>query len=476
MTSIPVRIKYRLVVVFLFFEIFIIAGMSYHQYHEQWKLIVTQAIENKKDISQQLENVIALSVEGNNYGNIYLPSFVNRLKATSSLIYLEADGLSDGMSKYQFAYHRDIGKTWRQHYPDGYIQILNEKINKLTAYLSESQSNKVKIKYLLQRAIDEKKKYVINLENQSNMANFNYRIDYIDECFIDEDEFYLSMTIRTTNKNGGEVTFVYDLFELKNLRDNIVQTIFVDSILLLFITFLMVIVIAHWIITPIEKLTKYLSKDVVKIDIDSIPGLASQDEVGDLARGFRSLISNTYIYLEHIETLSNRDSLTNLFNRRYFDEIIDNVIARAKRNGTSLAFLYVDIDNFKQYNDNYGHDSGDKVLKEVAQVFLELAQRPDDHCFRFGGEEFLIVSINDTPEKDLAQAEAIRQKIESLSIEHLYNEELKCITVSVGICSVFNMNKPFKAKDAIRYADKELYRAKISGKNKVCHCRLSCAE
>ncbi|MDB2705588.1 diguanylate cyclase [Pseudomonadota bacterium] len=473
MTRIHIGIKLRLVLVFLLFEICIITGINYHQYHEQWRLIESQAVKNKYDISQQLEQVIALSIEGNNYANIYLPSFVSRLKATSGLIYLEADGLSERMNKYQFAYHRDIGKTWRKHYPDGYIQLLNQKINNLKDYLPESpQSNAVKIEYLLQRAIDEQKKYWINLENQNSMADFNYKLGSPDDYFIDEDELYLSVSILTSNKSGGEIAFVYDLSELKSLRDNIAQTLVIQSVLLLFITSLMVIVIAYWIITPIEKLTKYLSLDVAKVDIDNIPGLASQDEVGDLARGFRSLISNTYTYLEHIENLSARDPLTNLYNRRYFDEIIDNVSARAKRNHSSLVFIYVDIDTFKKYNDNYGHDSGDEALKKVAQAFLEVARRPDDHCFRFGGEEFLILSINDSPEKDLAFAESIRQKVESLSIEHAYNEDCKNLTVSVGACSVFNMNKPFKVKDAIRYADKELFRAKKSGRNKVSHCRF----
>lgn len=467
-----IGIKHKLVLMFLLLEIAIISGISYYQFHKQFELFITQSAENKRNISLQFTSIISLSVAGNNYGNIYLPTFIDRLTAINDLIYLEAQGISSTHNKYQFAYHQSVGKTWRKYYPDNHMQLLNEKIEKLSGYLLNKKTDKVKIKFLLQRAIDEKNKYLQHTNTQSKYHSFSFPKNLSNDYLVDEKSLMLFISLPTSNVNGGVINFVYDLSELKALKANILHSTIVEFIVLLSITFPMILLITHWVITPIENLTRYLSADTEKIDVDNIPALNARNEVGDLAREFKCLLSNTYTQMHYIEQISIKDPLTDLFNRRYFDEVIEGIIASAKRNQRSISFLFVDIDNFKKYNDNYGHHKGDKALQKVATGFLEVARRPDDYCFRFGGEEFIIVIVHDNPDNEENMAEKIRQHIESMSIEHLFNDGFNCLTVSIGECTIPKLTGPIKVKDILRLADNELYNAKAAGRNKVSKTNL----
>jgi diguanylate cyclase (GGDEF)-like protein len=463
-----IRIKHKLVLMFFLLEIVIISGLSYYQFQKQCLLFITQSAENKRNISLQFINMISLSTAGNNYGNIYLPTFIDSLTSISNLIYLEVEGTSSNQNSYQFAYHQSVGKTWRKFHPENYIQSLNEKIEKLSQYLLNKKTDKVKIEFLLQRAIDEKYKYQRDIKNQNRYGGFQYPSNLIDGYLVDEDKLMLFISLPTTNFNGGIINFVYDLSELTDLKIDIFRSTIIEFIVLLSITFPMTLLITHWVIKPIESLTRCLSAHKGKIDIENIPALTAHDEVGDLAREFKTLISYTYTQMDYIEQISIKDPLTDLFNRRHFDDKIEDIISSAKRHSMSISFLFVDIDNFKKYNDNYGHDKGDEALKAVAQGFLDVARRPDDYCFRFGGEEFIIIIVNKLADNAINIAEKIRQHIEDLSIEHLFNDDFNCLTISIGECTITQITGPIKVKDIIRMADAELYKAKDAGRNKVC--------
>ncbi|MCG8616607.1 MAG: diguanylate cyclase [Desulfobacterales bacterium] len=160
-----------------------------------------------------------------------------------------------------------------------------------------------------------------------------------------------------------------------------------------------------------------------------------------------------------VEELSVTDMLTSLYNRRYFDYVIEKEIRASHRNKTSIAFAVIDIDYFKKYNDQYGHPSGDNVLMHVAQVLKQSLKRSNDYAFRLGGEEFgIIISIN-----DMAQAnkffDALKDRVESLKIEHGGSDVSDYLTISVGAHTsiqgaMMNSNQMYLK------ADEALYRAK----------------
>lgn len=169
---------------------------------------------------------------------------------------------------------------------------------------------------------------------------------------------------------------------------------------------------------------------------------------------------------KRIEEISITDGLTDIYNRRYFNESFPKVIARAQRANTLVCFLMMDIDHFKQYNDNYGHQMGDEVLIKFAQCLKQNLKRADDMAFRLGGEEFGVVFQSAHKEEALAFAQRIRQSIEELRIAHDYSSAGKYVTASLGlVCKkaseIQNMDEIFKEADDL------LYQAKKSGRNRV---------
>lgn len=160
-----------------------------------------------------------------------------------------------------------------------------------------------------------------------------------------------------------------------------------------------------------------------------------------------------------VEELSVTDMLTSLYNRRYFDYVIEKEIRVAHRNKTSLALAVIDIDFFKKYNDEYGHPEGDNVLMNVAHVLKNSLKRPNDYAFRLGGEEFgIIISITDM-EQARRFFNSLRSRIEALEIEHAGSDISKFLTVSIGAHisikgALMNSNQMYLK------ADEALYRAK----------------
>ena len=166
-----------------------------------------------------------------------------------------------------------------------------------------------------------------------------------------------------------------------------------------------------------------------------------------------------------IEEISITDGLTNIYNRRYFDEIFPKIINEAKRKNESIAFLFMDIDHFKQYNDNYGHQKGDEVLINFAACLKQSLNRSSDYTFRLGGEEFAVVYQMETKEKAVEFANNLRKNIENLKIEHKYSSVSSYITASMGlICK--NANE-IVIDEIYKQADDLLYQAKRSGRNQV---------
>ena len=166
---------------------------------------------------------------------------------------------------------------------------------------------------------------------------------------------------------------------------------------------------------------------------------------------------------KHIEYLSITDDLTQLYNRRFFNVKIDKEINRAKRESSYLSFLVIDVDYFKDYNDNYGHQEGDIALKEVANILKKYTNRSSDFAFRLGGEEFGIITRLDK-EKVIEFANNIKEEIEALQIEHKKSSISKYLTISIGIASKIGFDL-LDTNTLYKEADDALYVAKNNGRN-----------
>ncbi|MDR9502059.1 MAG: diguanylate cyclase [Desulfurivibrionaceae bacterium] len=160
------------------------------------------------------------------------------------------------------------------------------------------------------------------------------------------------------------------------------------------------------------------------------------------------------------------DALTGIPNRRSFSESILREFKRSRRTKAPLSLILCDIDNFKAFNDTYGHISGDLCLQKVALAIDKTLQRPGDFCARYGGEEFVIILAGTPLAGAMQVAERIRKNIVDLAIPHAGSLPLQLITISLGVATSED-TALISHEDLIHLADKALYQAKDKGKNQV---------
>lgn len=168
---------------------------------------------------------------------------------------------------------------------------------------------------------------------------------------------------------------------------------------------------------------------------------------------------------QKIKELSMLDSLTNLANRRSFNEFLSKEWNRNKRNKKPISLAMIDIDDFKLLNDTYGHQIGDFALKKIAKTFKKHIHRPSDLCSRYGGEEFAII-FGETNATDIYQIlKDIQKDIEKIEIANIEKKDLT-ITVTIGLSTLYphKFNNP---KDLIKKSDLALYKGKREGKNRI---------
>jgi diguanylate cyclase (GGDEF)-like protein len=227
----------------------------------------------------------------------------------------------------------------------------------------------------------------------------------------------------------------------------------------------------------------------MSISVIFVTGLANDD---DEERGF-NLGGCDYIYkpfksniviarvMMHLELIRQRkmlneiahiDALTGVSNRRKMDLVLQDEVTASKQENTTLLVAIIDIDYFKQYNDNYGHGAGDVALRQVGQALREIFLRPRDFVARYGGEEFVVI----LPDCDLAGAEImlgnIAQSINDKMINHEFSSVSPYLTVSIGAVVVKSSESSVVAS-IMKQADTLLYKAKNNGRNQWCIAELT---
>lgn len=196
------------------------------------------------------------------------------------------------------------------------------------------------------------------------------------------------------------------------------------------------------------------------------------DELGRLVGGLDKLMQAFQQGLDQrdeLHQISTMDGLTGIANRRRFDEYIQQQWQHALRNQEPLAIIFIDIDYFKPYNDNYGHATGDDTLRAVGRTLAESMPRTTDLVARYGGEEFVCVLPHTDTEGAVAVAEKLRERIQALDIPHAFSSIAKQITISMGVASS-TPGRQCGIEDVSQLlclADSRLYLAKEQGRNRV---------
>ncbi|WP_181952694.1 sensor domain-containing diguanylate cyclase [Yersinia canariae] len=167
-----------------------------------------------------------------------------------------------------------------------------------------------------------------------------------------------------------------------------------------------------------------------------------------------------------LKALSQTDVLTGVANRRHFDDIYQHIWQKNQAEGGALSVLMIDFDNFKSFNDLYGHAMGDVCLKSIVETLSKSIRGGSDILARYGGEEFIVLLAPSSLSDAKVVAERMRRSIEELDIPHGMSPYGR-VTISVGVASVSEPGEHLLAADLSKAADKALYRAKTAGKNRV---------
>ncbi len=171
---------------------------------------------------------------------------------------------------------------------------------------------------------------------------------------------------------------------------------------------------------------------------------------------------------EELERLATFDWLTQIPNRRCFDEYLFQEWRRMSREEKPLSLIFCDVDYFKLYNDHYGHQEGDDCLQQVAQALRRAIKRPGDLVARYGGEEFAVILPNTEGKNAVIIAETIREEIKKLKIIHAYSNVSEYVTLSLGVsCLIPSQN--YSPEPLVTFADQALYEAKKQGRDRVIY-------
>jgi len=254
----------------------------------------------------------------------------------------------------------------------------------------------------------------------------------------------------------------FDLGELENYKQYSPSLLILDFDIEKIREFCAVRKLECAVLIPADKIPQNLTVRALTYDYINTKQLDSKE----LNVRIRALLK-TYSIKKELVRSAICDELTGLYNRKYLHHRLDAEISRAKRYGTHLSCLLIDIDYFKIVNDMYGYDWGDILLKKISQMLSALV-RKEDVLTRYGDEEFIIILPETTEQQAMIFAERFRADVEKMEFIPANEEERHPITISGGVSSFPCMEDVEEdANTLIRYAEHALYNAKESGKNKI---------
>lgn len=300
---------------------------------------------------------------------------------------------------------------------DNYQKIISCKTNKHPCIIDEEKKNILQEwNYYNQAFKNKDERVVVDTINEEIYATFNENNIQKFKNILVRVDFLIQYETQVAFKERKK--FVEDY-------ENMKRYLFYSIVVILFVSFIVIVFIIFQIIKKDKQLT-VLNK---KYKIDSIT-----------------------------------DSMTKLYNRKYFDTIFDNMPFISNANNWKCAFIMVDIDYFKQYNDTYGHDMGDETLKKVASTLKEYFDKKYEFVFRLGGEEFGVVLFDITEESLENCLKDMNYKILELEIEHKNSKILDIVSISMGAI-IYEPHTYVSANKLYKQADECLYKSKENGRN-----------
>ncbi len=472
-------INQMLVISHLLLVVILVAGFSYARYQSEWHRHIDYSASIAKLTLAPHIPLISSSVAGINYANLTMPSTKQMLASLDDLEFLEIAGQSDySNQEVQVRYFKRFDYLWRADVKQEEVAEHEKKLNALTAQI-EANGTKNLTKYRKLVFIENRVKREHAALLESLYVSNNVFIPWskpevtTDAYYLDEELCTLNVVLPLTNKNGGEIWAVFDASELTQLQRSLLEEIIAEAIVALAISLILIGWVSHWIVSPLKSLAEHMRSGESNSDLTDFAELNRSDEIGQLARAYQGLLIKLDNQLNILRTKSDTDPLTGLGSRHKYSRTAVPFLKRHLAKGHYVGLIVCDVDNFKAFNDIYGHTEGDNALSRVGSKIKQLA-RDSDLAFRYGGEEFVIFCAR----PDLSQlanfTERLRHEIAGLDLIHEGNQPFGIVTASVGgavaqqqdLYDRFNTHQELQ-EAMFNLADKALYECKQSGRNKV---------
>lgn len=458
----------------------IILGMSYSRYQNDWSMKVEYLADMSASQLAAYNTFFSGSVAGRNYANLLMQSTLDNLKAVPNLKYAEVCGTSDYLNReVKVRYSIEKSKGWRLDVSEDEVRLISNKLAALEKNLASTpETDKVHIKKV--NLLINKLKVdlrAINEHMQLQSLEIPSVSDdmYGSKYYLDEERDLLHVQIKLRNNNGGYFRAVVDATELKQIKHDLLAKVLYEALIALAISFLLIYLVTFWLVSPVKALASSMKQDIEKIDQSQIPEIRRADEIGDLARSYSSLITKIKNQLRILHNQTETDPLTGIGSRFKYQKHAARTVQQALQRGEVVYFVMCDIDNFKLFNDSYGHTEGDNTLTVVANTLDSLLE-PDELGCRLGGEEFVFILSSDDEAKLQSRVEAFRAEVQELNIEHSASLPYRVVTVSIGAVPISATSNSITLEQsdqciqrAIVKADEQLYLGKEHGRNVVMY-------
>ncbi|MDJ0599946.1 MAG: diguanylate cyclase [Crocosphaera sp.] len=470
------KIGYGYVIVITIFILGIISGLTLGNYYEKKAYFRLQLANHKILLLSQLHNHI-LQIRSHPKtllvvidDSIWFEYETNKFSLNSQKTEHTLSELNNFLDKNNDRIDNQDLKDLIKKY-DYYLDEYQRNITSLWKIITPISSNNNQL---------DSQDMVLELIKSQKIRNLEIQFEKLSEILS------LIMNSAQNHQKNAEK----EMMKANVLRTKIILSSFVISLI---ISTISAIYTGKMIAYPLEQLT-YIAQGVIQESNFKLKApITTQDEVGKLATSINQLIQwiDEHITeleearhtlekrveqrtielqqaLKKLKALVNLDELTQIFNRRYFDEVLYREWQRGRREKSEISLIFCDVDYFKIYNETYGHLGGDSCLQKIAQKIRRQIKRPSDVVARYGGEEFVVLLPNTGLNGALTLAEMIRNAIETMKITHENSLVSDYVTISLGVaCQIPQQQDEYQ--QLIEEADEALYQAKENGRNCVCY-------
>lgn len=464
--------------------LWLVGSFSYTRYMSEWSSEVEAEVRLANASMHSIVKELSFAAGGRNYNHVATPEALNSYKEIQNLFYFEVDALSQNNNDYKIAWIKDVNDVWNIDASLENSDTLESQIRTLKSKLDTSlESERFKINYALERLIDKQELLINHVRLENLFGNIYYQPEFGGNAYVlNTDSCLLYIKIPLIGSTEGYVWAVFDASNLTEFKIDTLKLVAREALVAILFSLALIFWASRRIIQPIHRLAQSMEGDIDSIDVESIPERDRSDELGQLAQRYASLIKRIQNQMLGLRRQSLFDVLTGVYSRFAYETQAILALENARNNERWFGVIVIDIDNFKAYNDHFGHSVGDEALQAVAKALRASINPHSDKVYRYGGEEFVVVCEKSSSTSITMLAELLRKNVWLRKLPHPSNKDLGYVTCSVGVSMIESTDKETSLKALFKKADFALYQAKDNGRNQVitapatmCNIIKSCA-